>query len=99
MSDYTDHPWFVHFMGKLLEGDRGTLGLLRYNPFPLHPPHYVRAQLYEYHFTNPAERKQTHAWWKRELSGPYFPAVSLDTPAFRDVLERAGWLEHEPARQ
>jgi hypothetical protein len=92
MSSYQEYPWFVNFVAKLLQNDRAVLSLLRNNPFPGKPPHYVRALLYEYHFTTPAERKQTHNWWKRTLTGPYFPAVSMDSPGFRRVLESQGWL-------
>ena len=91
MSEYTEHPWFVHLVGKLLQADAPTLGLLKTNPFPKQAPRYVRANLYEYHFTTPEERKKTGHWWKRQLAGGYFPAVSLDTPGFRDVLIRQGW--------
>ncbi|HET8550278.1 MAG TPA: lipase maturation factor family protein [Bryobacteraceae bacterium] len=91
MTDYYDHPWFVHFIAKLLANDKPTLSLLRSNPFPAQPPRYVRAQLYEYHFTNPQERRRTGQWWNREFSRPYFPAVSLQTPEFRRLVERMGW--------
>ena len=92
MSSYQDYPWFVNFVAKLLQGDAATLSLIRKNPFPDKPPRYIRARLYEYHFTTRDERKQTGAWWKRTLTGPYFPAVSLDTPGFRRVLKDEGWL-------
>ena len=92
MSAYYQHPWFVNLVAKLLEGDSGTLSLLRSNPFPNQPPHYVRAQIYEYHFTTPEERSRTGDWWRRTLAGSYFPPVSLQTPAFRDVLRQQGWL-------
>ncbi len=96
MSDYSEHPWFVHLVGKLLEADPATLGLLRSDPFSGTAPRYVRAQLYKYEFTTPAEHRETGAWWKRQLAGSYFPAVSLQTPAFRRVLEAQGWLpEHD----
>jgi hypothetical protein len=91
MSAYYQHPWFVHLMAKLLEGDKETLGLLRENPFPEAPPRYVRAEIYEYHFTTPEEKTKTGLWWKRRLMGTYFPPVSLDMPAFRRVLDQAGW--------
>src|SRR5205807_2556148 len=78
MSPYYSQPWFVHFIEKLLEGDQSTLSLVRRNPFRDHPPRYVRALQYEYHFTSPKERAETGQWWRREPAGTYFPAVSLD---------------------
>ncbi len=92
MSNYENYPWFVNFMAKLLEGDKNVLSLLRTNPFPNKPPRYVRALRFEYHFTTPEEHRQTGAWWKAAPVGPYFPAVSLDSPGFRRVLEQQGWL-------
>jgi hypothetical protein len=85
-------PWFVNFAAKLLQNDRRTLSLMARNPFPDRPPRYVRALLYEYHFTTPAERRSTGAWWERRRRGDYFPVVSLDDPAFRSALESEGWL-------
>jgi len=75
MSTPTEHPWFDALLLKLLQGDPATLSLLRTNPFPDQPPRWIRAQLYRYRFTTPAERAATGQWWKRELVGPYFPAV------------------------
>jgi hypothetical protein len=92
MSRYYEQRWFVNMMAKLLENDRPLLGLLKTNPFPDHPPKYVRAELYEYHFASPETRTKTGEWWVRTLAGIYFPAVSLDDPAFRQVLQRQGWL-------
>jgi hypothetical protein len=36
----------------------------------------VRALLYEYHFTTPAERAATGQWWTRKVAGMYYPATS-----------------------
>ena len=77
MSSPEDHPWFRELMLKLLQGDRGVLGLLRSNPFPDRPPRWIRAQLYRYRFTSPEERRQTGRWWNRQLAGPYFPEARL----------------------
>jgi Lipase maturation factor len=96
MSEYRDYPWFVNLVAKLLQNDPAVLSLLRSNPFAAgQPPRYVRARLYEYRFTNPEERKKTGQWWKRTLAGPYFPAVSLETPGFRQILESQGWLARQ----
>jgi hypothetical protein len=72
-----EHPWFTALIAKLLEGDRNVLSLLRTNPFPDRPPHFVRAQYYEYHLTTPDERRQSGRWWNRQLVGTYFAPASL----------------------
>ena len=61
---------------------RTTLRLLRHNPFPDDPPQYVRAQLYRYRFTTPAELRRDHAWWHRTLEGGYAAPMSLDRTNF-----------------
>jgi hypothetical protein len=93
LGSYRDQPWFVNFLAKLLQNDRAVLSLLRTNPFPNQPPRYVRARLYEYHFTSPEEHRRTGAWWTRSLTSAYFPSVSMNDPAFRQVLEDQGWLD------
>jgi lipase maturation factor len=75
MSSPRHHPWFLHFVERLLEGDRAVLGLLAANPFPEGPPKFVRATLYRYEFTRFGEG--TQAWWRRTLLGQYLPPVSL----------------------
>ena len=64
-------------MVRVLENDRPTLALLGRNPFPNEPPHAVRAQLYLYRFTTPAERRKSGAWWHRDFVREYAPAISL----------------------
>ncbi|HVW12080.1 MAG TPA: lipase maturation factor family protein [Bryobacteraceae bacterium] len=91
MSSYRDHPWFINFAAKLLENDKPVLSLLKSNPFPNGPPKFVRAELWEYHFAPPAIRKKTGAWWVRTDEGLWFPAVSLETPGFRQILADQGW--------
>ncbi len=71
------HSWFRPFIVRLLRNDPATLKLLRHNPFPDTPPHYVRAQLYRYRFTTAAELRREHAWWQRTLESSYLPPLSL----------------------
>jgi lipase maturation factor len=78
MSGPEDYPWFPPLLARLLESDRDTLGLLRYNPFPDRPPRWIRARRYLYKFTTPDERRTSGNWWKREDAGPYFPAVNRE---------------------
>jgi len=91
MGDYSQNPWFVNFVAKLLENDRPVLSLLKSNPFQDHPPKFVRAELYEYHFANTDTHHNTGSWWVRTYAGEYFPAVSLDNPSFRRILQTQGW--------
>jgi hypothetical protein len=50
--------------------------LLEHNPFPDHPPRYVRATLWDYHMTDRKTRKRTGRWWTRDRLGTYFPPAS-----------------------
>jgi hypothetical protein len=70
--------WFIRFIRKLLENDRPTLKLLRDNPFADRAPKFVRALYYRYRYTTAAEKRETGAWWHRELIDQYLPPVSLD---------------------
>ncbi|OCB29307.1 hypothetical protein A5674_15025 [Mycobacterium malmoense] len=72
-------PWLTPFLQRLLRNDRPTLRLLRHNPFPDSPPRYVRALLYEYRFTTPAELRRERAWWHRTLIGGYVRPMAVPT--------------------
>ncbi len=77
LGSYEGNPWFESFLARLLQGSPDVLSLLERNPFPSHPPKYIRASLYRYRFTSFRERSLTGAWWHKELLGPYAPAQSL----------------------
>jgi len=77
LADVRQEPWFVNFLVRLLQGSPSVLRLLKENPFPDMPPRYVRARLFQYHFTDIGEMSQTGAWWKREEEGLYCPPLSL----------------------
>lgn len=66
------YSWFARFMSKLQQGSPPVLALLRGNPFPEKPPHYVRAHLYRYVYTPPEQRHATGLIWQREYLGVYW---------------------------
>ncbi|MGD8620092.1 MAG: lipase maturation factor family protein, partial [Gammaproteobacteria bacterium] len=72
------NPWFGDLLYAFLKDSPPVLALLAGNPFPDQPPEWVRATLYLYRFTNPAERAATGDCWVRELLGPYVPPLSLE---------------------
>lgn len=77
LSDYQNNPWFPQLMLGLLEGTPEVLRLLAIDPFPDKPPLFIRATIYEYHFSDAATRRKTGAIWTRRYVGIYFPAASL----------------------
>ena len=85
LGTYQRNPWLVNFCFRLLEGSPDVLKLLGRNPFPAAPPRYVRAQLYDYHFTDLATRRKTGDWWRRELKGEYLPVLSLNKEGLKAI--------------
>jgi len=77
LGDYRGNPWFVNLLVRLAQGAPEVLSLLENNPFPQKPPRYLRAVLFEYHFTDFATRHATGDWWRRERKGLYCPELSL----------------------
>jgi hypothetical protein len=73
--------WFQALIARLLEGSPEVLSLFEKDPFPEHPPRYLRAVLYRYRMTDRRTRRQSGAWWRREPVGLYFPPVALDRHA------------------
>jgi hypothetical protein len=73
------NPWFGDLLYRLLQGAPPVLALIADNPFPGEPPKWVRATLYRYRFTTPAERAATGDCWVRERLGPYIPPLSLQS--------------------
>ncbi|MBV8833109.1 MAG: lipase maturation factor family protein [Acidobacteriaceae bacterium] len=71
-----ENSWVSNLMYRILVGEPSVTGLLDPPPFPK-PPRYMRALLYKYDFTTPAQRARTGAVWQRELQGAWFGPVSL----------------------
>ncbi|MSR84461.1 MAG: lipase maturation factor family protein [Candidatus Latescibacteria bacterium] len=93
MSDYRRQPWLVHYVYLLLTGDQGALSLLGNNPFAAQPPHFIRAELYEYRFAPPGQP----GWWEREYLGPYLPPLAANDPALLTALAQFGWISAPPS--
>jgi predicted DCC family thiol-disulfide oxidoreductase YuxK len=70
-------PWFANFLRRVLEGSPSVLALLASNPFPDHPPKYLRAMMYDYRFATPEQRASTGRWWVRESRGTLIPPTEL----------------------
>jgi lipase maturation factor 1 len=80
LGSYQNNPWFVRFCVRLLEGSPPVLELLAENPFPAHPPKFIRALVYDYQFTTAQERRRTGQYWHRKDERIYLPPISLKAP-------------------
>ena len=77
LGDVRANPWFVNLLARTLQGSPEVLAFYEWNPFPNQPPRYVRAILYDYHFTSAGES----GWWRRERRGLYCQPLSLNREA------------------
>jgi hypothetical protein len=92
MGTPREYSWAVHLVWKLLEGDRGALGLLDGDPFAGTPPRFVRVERYRYELAAPG----APAPWRRTRLDSWIPPLSLDDAGLRRFMERSGWLEPGP---
>jgi predicted DCC family thiol-disulfide oxidoreductase YuxK len=77
LGEYRQNPWLISLMYRLAQNEPAVTALLKENPFHEAAPKYLRASLYEYHFTDPAIKARTGEWWVREYKGLYFPEVEV----------------------
>jgi hypothetical protein len=75
LDGYQGTDWFPNFLQRLLQGSPDVLALMGNNPFPDKPPRYIRATVYDYHFTDTQQRSLDGAWWWRDNSRPYAPVT------------------------
>ena len=69
--------WMTPFLQKLGANNPAVTRLLGRNPFAKAPPRYLRAVLYDYQFTTPAERDRSGEWWKRSVIAYYLQPTPL----------------------
>ena len=79
LGNYRQNAWFMSFMQRLLEASPPVLALLAHDPFDGRAPRYVRATVYEYHFTRMGQ-DDPNAWWKRAEPRAYAPVLQRREP-------------------
>jgi hypothetical protein len=78
LSTWRQEPIVPRTERALLRGDSDVLLLYAGNPFPHAPPRQVRAVLWQYWFTTPAEKRLQGMWWRREQLGLYAPTLERE---------------------
>ena len=87
LSDWRSDPIVTRTEERLLTGDKDVLSLFAGNPFPHEPPRRVRAVLWQYWFTTPAEKRAQGTWWRRQLLGLYAPTLEREADGKIAVVE------------
>jgi len=72
---WRENQWVLRVEEGLLSNEPNVLGLFAANPFPGDPPKQVRAVLWQYWFTDPASKRATGMWWRREFQGLFAPTL------------------------
>lgn len=75
LGPYRSNPWVGGLIYRLLLNDRPVVALLEQPP--KRAPKFIRAEIFDYTFSEPSERRQTGAVWKRERLGNWLGPVSL----------------------
>jgi hypothetical protein len=87
LGNWREYPWVVQVEERLLSGSPEVLGLFAGDPFPGRPPEQIRVVLWQYWFTNWAERRSQGLWWRREQLGLYAPTLERTPDGKIIVLE------------
>ncbi len=72
-----ENPWFFKFAERLLQASPDVVHLLETDPFHGKPPKFLRAELFEYKFSDFGEMWKGGIWWTRTPAGSYMQPVSL----------------------
>jgi hypothetical protein len=87
LSSWRESPIVPNTEVRLLANDKDVLSLFGGNPFSSRPPQQVRAVLWQYWFTTPAEKRATGNWWRREYLGLYAPTLTREADGNIKVTE------------
>jgi lipase maturation factor 1 len=75
LDSWQQNHFVISAEERLLENSPSVLSLFAENPFPDAPPNQVRAVIWQYWFSDKAEKRQGF-WWRRQLLGLYAPELT-----------------------
>ncbi|XP_014210138.1 lipase maturation factor 2 [Copidosoma floridanum] len=99
LGNYHQNPWLMSLAYRILNAQPEVMALLNEveNPFKHSPPKYVRASLFNYHYTPEKNKQSEQAWWTRERASEYFPIFSKDHPPLIEYLQKMKIIQDKPA--
>lgn len=91
LGSYSENPWFVSLIYRLLHHQQEVLDLMDKEmlPFQKQPPRYIRAVLYKYSYTPFSVIRENKGgnWWKRDIGTEYLPPLSKDDKSLINFLK------------
>lgn len=78
LGPYQQNPWFINLMIRIMQGSPEVLALFAVNPFPEAPPTYLRAEVYDYQFSDFSILKDKGVWWNRVRKRSYCPVLKRE---------------------
>ena len=87
LSDWRSDPIVPRVEERLLAGSPDVVALFASNPFPVQPPQFVRAVIWQYWFSTREEKRTQGVWWTRQLLGLYAPTLQRLPNGKLTVLE------------
>jgi len=92
LGTWREYPIVPRTEVRLLSNSADVLNLFAGNPFPQHPPHAVRAVMWQYWFTTLSEKRTQGLWWRRQFLGLYAPTLEREPDGTIRAVEwpRAG---------
>jgi len=92
LGPWQQSPIVLQTEERLLEDDPYVLQLFAGNPFSAKPPLEVRAVLWQYWFTDPATKRATGRWWRRQMIGHYAPVIERAPGGRFAVIQMPGGM-------
>lgn len=77
MDRVSESPWVFGIVKLLLTGDPQIKPFFRDYPFPDHPPKYIRAFVYDYHFSDWSQLFTSGQWWTRDNKRTYLSPLMI----------------------
>jgi len=85
LDNWQQNHFVVYTEERLLTNSRPVLSLFAANPFAAAPPRQVRAVIWQYWFTDWAEKRQGF-WWRRQYLGLYAPELEREPDGKFDIV-------------
>jgi lipase maturation factor 1 len=87
LGTWQEYRWVIWTEERLLQDQPDVLALFAKDPFAGAPPKQVRSVVSQYWFTDMKTKRETGAWWRRELLGEYAPALERETDGKIVILD------------